>query len=217
MISIIIPTLNRPIRLENCLNSLISTLRSDIKVEVIPVIDKCDKETIEILNAFKLRYLEMEPPVTPVQKWNYGFQHASNEWILLGADDISFSYRWIERTFDTPNRGFFGFHDGISQFDKGFMPHYMATKWWYKTYQNGVMCVPHYKHWGPDLEACSRAINSKTYAISPAPLIHLHPYFSKEIEFDSTYKKGREYQDADLDLWAKRSKLNFPNDFDSII
>lgn len=216
MISVIMPTLNRPKRLQDCIMSLRSSMDFKSNCELIVIIDSNDYETISVLKVFHISFLTMVPGVTPVEKWNYGLLHAKQPWIMLAADDIVFSGDWINRSLNTPNRGFLGFHDEVSEFDKGFMPHYMATREWLKTYQNGVLCVPHYKHWGPDLEICARAIRSKTYAVSTASIRHKHVFFDTQFA-DSTYDKAKPHYQNDVKMFYTRRENGFPDDFTSIL
>jgi len=226
MISIIIPTLNRPYQLINSLDKLEETTEG-IPIEIVVIADEGDIKTITACkdyfqeraarrdnqNNYILQVVKGSP--TSVEKWNSGAMRSSGEWLVLGADDLDWSFGWLRKSLDTPNKGFLALQD-FDLSEKNFEPHYMATRAWLKEFNGGVLTIPWYKYWGPDLEIAKRAQRAGHYVVSAAVVPHKH-YLWNLTSNDSTYKKAKPYLKTDLDKFNERELKGFPNDFDPII
>lgn len=220
MISVIIPTLNRPHKLISVLNEL--KLNSGALVEAIVIIDE---EDIASKNAvcnygasgvtIPITVIIVKGHPTPVEKWNNGAKHAHGFWIMLGADDISFTPQWDILSTHTPNMGFLALRDSADS-KKHFEPHYMATKDWLREHNGGVLACPHYKHWCLDVEIAARAQKLNHYKVSNTIIPHNHFIFGTA-DNDSTYERGRVHYKNDLMLLRDREIKGFPDDFESYL
>lgn len=225
MISIIIPSLGRAEQLCNCLRELEQSVRdSEANYEVIIILDEVDPESQDkaknyIINISKrpdtytISTLKGSP--TAIEKWNHGARKSIGEWLVLAADDLHWTYDWMKASLATDNKGFLALRDTYNS-AKAFEPHYMSTREWLKKNQGGVLAVPHYTHWGPDLEIAMRARNLGHYQVSNAILPHTHWIWGTAIK-DNTYKRAEETHKKDLLLFEERMKKNFPDDFENVL
>lgn len=220
MISIIIPTLNRQEKLRNCLDSLLKSV-TDNFYDIIVIIE--DEKDYKICDEFigkdtrvEIIPIMYEPLRTPVYKWNVGLSLSKYRWIFLGADDLIFPLGWDRDSLAVENKGFIGFGDTDWEADKGFCPHFLVTTDWLKTFNGGVLAIPHYHHYGFDIETSLRAQRSETYTVSPIRLEHKHPIYDPK-QMDSTYQKGMAMYSVDMQTFLLRKRKGFPDDFQSIL
>ena len=225
MISIIIPTLNRPYQLINSLVKLEATTEG-IPIEIVVIVDEGDEITLENVKTFCEWSITARKNIThilqvvkgspsPVEKWNSGAMRSSGEWLVLGADDLDWSPGWLRKSLDTSNKGFLALRD-FNLSEKNFEPHYMATREWLKEFNGGVLTIPWYMHWGCDLEIARRAQRAGHYVVSAAILPHEH-YLWNLAPNDTTYEKAKPHLRSDLDKFNERELKGFPDDFDPII
>lgn len=88
MISVVIPTRNRPTLVEHAVRSALKQTFSDI--EVIVVIDGIDETTSEVLHEIKdsrLRIVALRDTVGGSEARNIGAREARGEWVALLDDD----------------------------------------------------------------------------------------------------------------------------------
>jgi len=220
MISVIIPSLDRPQRLISCLTSLQKYSKGS--VEVVVILDGEDKSSLEAVTDFAtkgvtipitVRILKDHP--TPIEKWNHGAKHSKGGWIMLAADDIVFTQEWDIVSLATPNHGFLALRDTV-QLDRWFEPHYMATRGWLKQFNGGVLACPHYKHWCPDTEIAQRAHRAGHYKVSEAIIPHNHIIWGTAPN-DATYDRAKPYHNTDLKLFNERMSKSFPNDYEGYL
>lgn len=208
-VSIILPSLNRSARLSKALLNLRASTHN-VDTELVIVLDEDDITSQSTLTRDGYRFILTPPRSTPIFKWNFGAAFSNGEWLYQCSDDIHHPDNWLKRALATPNHGFLALSDGLI---RPFSPFYMAKRDWLKRFQNGTLAVPHYKHWGNDVEIAERARRIGHYVVAEGvKLTHLHYLYGKARR-DSTYKLAEiNYQD-DLDLLAKRRALGFPDDF----
>lgn len=223
-VSIILPTLNRSSQLRKVLNRLVDTTTKGV-TETIVIVDAEDYDSVKVCadvathpenSDFHLRCISMEGSPFGVEKWNEGakrgtYNHIGSTWLALVADDLEFPDNWLADSLECENEGFLAFRDteGSCKF---YEPHYMATVDWLKKYNGGVLAVPHYKHWGIDVEIASKARTSGTYRVAKAVLKHNHVLNSGAMT-DSTYEKGETFHVRDMEMFNLRRIDNFPNNF----
>jgi len=210
-VSIILPSLNRGEKLIRTLDNIISTTQG-IPIEIIVILSEDDLTSQHLMGSRK--YLTTPPDFRPVQCWNYGASLSSGGWLYLGNDDVVHPPNWLEKCLNTPNSGFIGISDG--RVSNQWSPFYLLSREWCKTYQGGVFCVPHYKHWGLDVETCSRAVLSGTFRLAPIYVEHQH-YLTGKSKKDSTYMRAEKFHKPDMILYEERRKLGFPNDFEGYL
>jgi glycosyltransferase involved in cell wall biosynthesis len=206
--SLILPSLNRPEKLVATIENLYNTT-SKLKVEIIVVLDKDDKTSQERMKDFHPYILV--PSKGPIFAWNEGAKISKGEWLYIASDDVIHPPDWLEIALNTKNTGFVSLPDQGSR-RREFDPFYIATRDWLKTYQNGVLAVPHYKHWGIDPEIAGRAFLHNQFVRSPINVEHNHFLFNKS-ERDSTYDKAALHYKRDLEIFYQRQSMAFPDDF----
>lgn len=213
-LSIILPSLNRPAKLiATILNLLYTTKNNDI--EIITVLDSNDLTSQSIMSKNNYPYIISPPESSPIYKWNFGAMNSKGKWIYQCSDDILHPDNWLNKCFDTPNHGFLAINDG--RIGKSFEPFYMATRDWLIENQHGVLAVPHYRHWGNDMEIAARARRIGHYQLAHGVIFeHLHFIFGKAKK-DSTYARAEKFYKKDIDLFNEREALGFPDDFNGVL
>lgn len=219
-VSIIVPTLNRPRLLEKLIANIQATTLAD-NYELILLIEDDDIDTWNFINKTPIPapiyYYAIPTQSTPIAAWNIGLKKSQFPWLLLGADDIEFTPHWLEDALGTPNQGFLALpeKEGGNP-DLNWEPHFMATRAWLKEFQHGVLTIPHYYHWGTDVETCDRASNSGTFVRARTVIAHNH-WMKNASLIDETYQKAQPYYNRDQMLYQTRRSMGFPNDFESVI
>ena len=219
-VSIIVPTLNRPRLLEKLIANVRSTTLSDY-YELIVLVEDGDTETWNFINKTPLpatiKIFAIPTGSSPIAAWNIGLKKSLAPWILLAADDIEFPSLWLEDALSTPNQGFLA----LPEKEGGnptlnWEPHFMATRAWLKEFQHGVLTIPHYRHWGTDVETCDRATRSNTFIRARTIIVH-HHWMKDASLIDSTYQNAQKFYNRDIMLYQTRKSMGFPNDFESVI
>lgn len=206
-VSIILPSLNRVEKLLRTITNLYDTTGTT-STELIIVLSTGDQQSQEAMRKIDHPFITCDP-ISAVYSWNEGAKVAKGNWLMIASDDVIYPVNWLKAALDTPNHGFVAIGDGYIH--KDFEPFYMATRDWLKKYQNGVLAVPHYRHWGIDPEICFRAKWANQFVLSPVPLKHEHPTLG--FKEDATYKRSKKWHERDIALLNQRIVLGFPNDF----
>jgi glycosyltransferase involved in cell wall biosynthesis len=219
LVSIIVPTLNRPQQLIKLVDNINATT-ADHQVETIVVVEDSDSATWAIVKSLPgVLPLSVSGNNTPIYAWNYGLKHSLGEWVVQAADDMEFTPDWLSEALATPNKGFIAFPDetkASKNSNQTWEPHYMATREWLRTFQHGVLAVPHYRHWGCDVEICERAAISNTFTRAKVIVKHNH-WLKDASRIDSTYQKAQKWYQRDLNLLELRRSMGFPDDFSPVI
>src|ERR1700722_12759995 len=98
LVSVIIPTLNRPELLMRALTSVLNQTHADI--EVVVVIDGPDVETVDVLKTVRdhrMRTLLNTQSLTAAGARNRGVDHAKGDWIAFLDDDDEWSPDKLEK------------------------------------------------------------------------------------------------------------------------
>ena len=85
LVSIIVPTLNRPAALTNCVRSIAATVL--LPHEVICVVVKDDQPTFDVLSELPIRVITQPARGGVVQAMNFGFMAARGEYLIQINDD----------------------------------------------------------------------------------------------------------------------------------
>ncbi len=116
MLSIILPTRNRPDALTAMIDSALTTAAEPRELEFCVYVDEDDLQTKECintlsLNGYNVKYTTSSNRINLSQMWNYAYSHlATGDIIMLCADDIRFrTLSWDKRVRDT----FDAFNDKI--------------------------------------------------------------------------------------------------------
>jgi glycosyltransferase involved in cell wall biosynthesis len=211
-VSLILPSLNRAQKLVSTIDNFYNT-NGGISIEIIVILSDEDIGSRNRLDKLGILY-SLIPTSNPVIGWNFGAKLSKGEWLYIASDDVVHPKLWLEKSLNTKNLGFLAISDGRVR--ENFEPFYMATRTWLKENQNGVLAVPHYRHWGIDPEVCGRAIKGGSYIKSPIIVTHNHPIYGTTKK-DSTYKRAEKFYKKDVALFHTRRKLGFPNDFEGYL
>lgn len=216
MIAVLIPVLDRPVRVR----PLVESLRACSHViECRPVFLCSPNDRREIREVQK----HAAPVVVPFEqgrgdyaaKINYGVKHTSDPFVFLAADDLRFHPGWAERAvacwYET-RACVVGTNDlGNSRVTSGRHSTHTLV---HRDYAEcgtaddpGVLLHPGYWHNFVDDEFVQTAISRETFAAAQdAHVEHLHPNWGKALE-DHTYRLGIEHFNDDRAYFKKRSKL----------
>ena len=200
-VSVIIPSRNRPERLQKSIASLLETTR-DHNIEIICVLDSDDTASHELVKGLPVRIVEnADPSLMGIPKWNMGAAVARGEWLVTGADDVVWLPGWLD--------------DGHS--DGRFATHYMVTRQFAIDHLGGVLQIPAYKSWYSDIEVYERAVRAQLYVFATdAHIEHKHAAF-KEVPEDEIYQRGEPHHTDDMRIYKQRREDGFPNDFEAVI
>lgn len=213
-VSILVPVLNRPHRVEPLLDSIGSF--TDL-YEVVFVCSPEDEAEQAAVRAAGLEPLVATWPAGPgdyAKKINLAVRETTTPFMLLAADDVRFRRDWFERAVVqmTDKVGVVGTNDlGNRRVMAGtHATHSLVARWYV---EHGTIddptCLLHegYDHNFVDNEFTVTAQVRRAWAFAADSIVeHLHPSWEKG-EWDSTYERGRSGWDADRRLFSKRSRL----------
>jgi hypothetical protein len=161
------------------------------------------------------------PAGTAISKWNIGLAHARGNWIVLGADDLYFRDGWIDAMVSVGSP-FVGLRDVLpGDPDQAptwpWVSHYAMTREFIVRHHGGVLAIPHYHSWYTDVETCERAVRAGLFALTAVPVTeHRHVSHGKAPD-DDTYRRGRQWHEMDRDVFIRRQRAGFPDDFEAVI
>jgi glycosyltransferase involved in cell wall biosynthesis len=98
MVTVVIPTFNRPELLTRAIHSVLSQTFSDFEVVVVmDGLDPATKDAIEQIHDPRIRFLELTVKVGGSEARNLGVRSANGEWIALLDDDDEWLPNKLER------------------------------------------------------------------------------------------------------------------------
>lgn len=219
LVSVVIPSRDRPERLSKALKSLHKTSPG---VEVVLVLPTGQNAVQSILDGFK-RHLVVElddhEQLNTAELWNAGAAASSGEFIVTGADDLVFQPGWLKPALlqmqTLGNSGVVALNTG-PEF-KTLPTHVMVARKYAARRLGGVIFTPHYPHGWVDVELMWRAVADGAMRWSEASVIHHeHPFFGAA-EMDPVYEKGQSRYEEERALFDERKANKFPDDFEPVI
>lgn len=209
ILSVILPTLGRPKRLDIAVSSLWSSTL-DYEVECVVVTE--EKASMAVATDLGCRVIKAAAGLTAVEKWNIGAAEAKGEWIALGADDLLYHKGWLEAALDANIGGFVGFND-VWLKTREFATHFMMTREFAIQHNGGCLAIPAYHSWFLDMETAERARRAGGYVWAAKSRVeHRHVDHGMAL-LDKTYQIGRKWHDIDQATFEKRKASGFPDDF----
>lgn len=227
-IVVCIPTFFRPYGLRRILQSIKDTVAFDnVKgLEVIGSVanEADDKEAAKIVKQYGAILATCPKPRNGTcNAWNTAMAAAPDgDAYFLGSDDLYFMYGcWTEAVKQIEaDYGLIGFNDNDIRelrVDKrklkvirnpDYICHYLLTRDFIIKHQGGVMAIPHYDGWWPDVEACMRAkaVNKLIHALD-ANIKH---------DWKGAAGRGGQYE-KNKAIYEARKRRGFPDDFKAII
>jgi len=213
MISIVVPSRDRPSSLRRALDSIIATTR-DQEIEIIVVLEECDHESQEEICGLpfvKTVLVSDDYLGRPQDKYNVGYSQSKGEWIVAGADDITFDNEgWLSECVKIGTKGYVGLFDKVHPPDT-YATLVMATRTYLETVMKGKLGLPWYHVWWADYEWAVRAKNAGAFVVcTKAAFTHHHWIFGTATK-DKVYQLAESWYKDDQDTYTRREKLSFPD------
>jgi glycosyltransferase involved in cell wall biosynthesis len=210
MISIIVPSRDRPTGLLRVIASILLTTK-EYDVEIIPVLDVPDGKSHELLKYLSgLKVVTMPPSYVnghPQQKYQAGYRASSGKWIVTGADDITFGEGWLKAALAHPNKGFIGLWERHQQ--EKLAPLFVVSRQYIKTVMNGRLGLPWYYAKWADNEWKARAEQKGAFTVcAKAKFVHLHARYIRKM--DDIARLGELHFAQDKETFHARQKAGFP-------
>ncbi len=216
-ITILVPVLGRPHRVEPLLASLRAS-QQDVPLEPLFLPSLDDADELAALRAAGAPYETVGVAAESGQwakKNNHAFRKLGTEWAFLAADDVVFHPGWAEEavevarvtgacvvgTNDTVNvRVRSGRHSTHTLVHRDYLECGTID-------EDGQILHEGYGHWFVDDEFVQTAMHRGTFAPAPRAIVqHFHPVYGGA-ETDSTYEKGQASVMADKDIYEGRKHL----------
>lgn len=228
LVSVILPTTGRKDRALACIELLLQTTQGwpmevDCPVDVDQESRDALREYLRFCTAPNLQRWQV-PFCDHYQgqpaAWNAGLKVSKGEYVVFAADDLRWTEGWLDAAMACMPQGggLVGFNDlHRTRAMKKESTHYMATRRFIVEHLNGCIGFPHYKGACNDSEACARARRAGLYVpCYDAKVEHVH-YNNGLRVMDATDMLWRSSKRKSLGEFARRRRLDFPNDFDPAI
>lgn len=215
IVSVVIPSLGRPDRLQKCLDRLFVSAPD---VEAIVVADNNDMATIRVARETEpARLVTVSQGTGPVEAWNIGASHATGDYLVLGADDLVFHDGWYEVALGAMAKkngyGLVAFND-LSPLSGRLATHYMVSRAYAVNEWGGFLAAPYYKQQFIDNEATERAKRDNCFIYAQSAIVeHMHPLWEKA-DHDDTYNAAitdSRYEYGEQ-MFLQRAADGFPNE-----
>lgn len=214
LVSIIMPTRERPKQALRCINRFWQTTRG-YDVEIIVLTD--DPATVAVMPM-----LDLEPRSSALELWNHGARQASGDVLVLAADDLWPFHGWLgetlERMGDFPDArgGMIGFND-LGRDGSALATHWAITRAAAIAWNGGVLVPPCYHHYFVDNEVTERLRRADRYIWATNAIVeHRHPAFGKA-QADALYLAKLPLMDVDGAIFRQRQAAGFPDDFPAVL
>lgn len=193
--SILVPTLNRPHRMETLYKSIIDTSSNPCGIELFFYIDDTDKESIQFFNEIKSPLVKaiIGPKIVLSECWNRLAEKCTGDILMLAGDDIVFkTYMWdkiIKNKIDSiPDKIGFFYGDDRESGRWFFGTHGFVHRNWLEAV--GRFVPPYFESGFNDiwLNNLAEKINRKYFC--EIVIEHQHHSVNGDI-FDSTYEKSQ--------------------------
>lgn len=210
---VLVPVLNRPQRIWPLWDSFAKST-DVVDARMLFLVNKNDTEEIKILTDLLLDFHLVENDrVSWAKKINDGFSWTSEPLILLGADDLRFHTDWMDEVKKNLDwNGVLGTNDlGNEATMRGqSSTHPIVSRSYIEKFgtedEPGKILHEGYRHNYPDTELSDTAKKRGRYKhLINCIVEHLHPAWGKA-EDDATYQLGRQYFEADRDLYFSRKQ-----------
>lgn len=211
-ITVLLPTFHRPVRLRRALKSI----RKTADVKIVVACDPDDVEAVEIAAEFDADFAICDKPRQGcANAWNTALRASPDDDIyVIAADDAIFCKGWLEAALLALKKlggsGLIGFRSGRR---KDWADHYMMTRDFMIEHHGGVAAIPHYTAWCLDDEAVLRARRAKQF-IKAWDAVVIHKQGERH---DEGFRLNEERIEANRQIYYRREKAGFPDDFEPIL
>ena len=208
-LSILVPVLNRPHRVQPIIDSARAATAG---AEVLFIADPDDYPEIEALEEAGADFVTYSGGYAG--KINYGVRQTDRPLVFTGADDLHFHPGWFEIACDrlTPQIQVVGTNDLCSDRVQtgSHATHLLMTREYalrpIADGQEGPFCQA-YHHWYCDDELVETAVAREAIAFATDSIVeHYHPMVGKAAN-DSTYQKGQLRRIEDKRMFMRRRKF----------
>lgn len=211
LVSIIIPSRDRPHGLLRAIISMLTTTR-DYDVEIIPVLDGPDCVSRDLILSFPF----IVPVIMPdsyvhghaQQKYQAGYKAARGDWIVSGSDDITFCPGWLDAMLAHPNQGYIGFYDALHRGRLATLV--MASRDYIETTMHGRFGLPWYHVHGADAEWQDRAKAARAFTICEGARFNHH---RSNTAPDKLQRFGKQFHAKDDATYVARRNAGFPEEW----
>ena len=214
MISVLLPTCNRPVLLENMLQSLYATVHRD-RLEVIAVIDR-DYDSAHLAVSYKVNVIDFsEKKRGALWAWNRALQLSSGNIIVPAGDDQIFHEGWIEYALESHrekvrNYGVVGMNDLAYDGNTQVATMFLFDRTYCRNEMGGIFAPPMYKYYCIDSEWNEKAkILGRFYWDERAKVEHLHSAHGKR-PVDDLDREKIDWMEEDNKTFAERKANGFP-------
>lgn len=219
LVSILIPSVDRPDKLVRCLDAVIETIH-DHNIEIVCSVSSEDVKTARLLQDYPVKITSQHVGLTgAVIAWNEAACVAAGDIFAMIGDDVIVQPGWLDialtKLAELNYCGVVGLND-LSREDGAVFSTHIITSRDYLVYFNcGVLLVPHYVHYMPDVELCARARKLKRYVFAPDAVIDHRSVAHKQdrISSDPVYCWAYQYWTHDTETYGQRKAAGFPNDY----
>jgi glycosyltransferase involved in cell wall biosynthesis len=216
MISVILPSRDRPIGLIRSLDSIYDTMKGH-DIEIIVVLDAPDIKSHELVVRMPfVKIVTMSSNYingNPQRKLQAGYKASTGEWIVFISDDIVLHNGWLDAMLAWPNSGFIGFLD--PNFGDMLCGHFMVSRRCIDTIMRGRFGLTWYYVWWADNEWKIRMSNAGIWTVcTGATFDHLHADYS--VVLDATNEAARPHRSQDALTFRARELAGFPEDWPEV-
>ena len=224
MIDVVVPVLGRP---QNA-QPLVESIRASTTVPYT-ITFVCSPHDLAEQNACAETALSGDDDIEVIiaqwesgpgdfaKKTNYGFALTHGEWVMLGADDLTFTDGWDKAALAVGEKGFGvvgtndcrnplvirGRHATHSLVSRRYISEVGGTF----SDGAGVVYSEAYSHQAVDNELVAAARGRNEWAFAhDSVVIHNHPIYDKTVAMDDTYRRALADGGADKRLYVQRLK-----------
>jgi hypothetical protein len=194
MITVLVPTLNRPERVISLLNSHQQHSKYSRLFFVIS-----DKDTLKVIKGYDHLWFDAEY----VGKINKAYKQIKTKYCMLGADDIEFSPDWdirLMKHFNNPKINVVGGIDDWPISQSGVHTSHPVVR---TSYFN-LPLYQGYIHYMGDIELNQRAWKDNSIIIDKKVYIPHKHTVNKKAANDTTYQRSSKIIDKDKQLYLSR-------------
>jgi glycosyltransferase involved in cell wall biosynthesis len=203
-IAVLVPTYKRSQKLEKFVKDFHKVSLPTSKLYF--VVDSEDLDSVGKINSLGETYFVAEGEY--VAAINFGFDHTSEPFFLMGSDDIVFNDGWDKRFLqlakENPDKHVFG---GVDEWDISQTMKHISHPFVRRSYVKPPFLFPGYIHYMCDIEFVQRAFRDDVVMIVPEFLIE-HPHTIADgtdpTKWDETYQRSFTKIDLDKDLYDRR-------------
>lgn len=223
MINIVIPSMNRPERLEACVRQTLATA-GHLDIEIVVVIDVCrdSADRLLALGDDRVRVQLNAQRRGAIACWNQGLAMARGPLYVFFNDDCYPQEGWLDaaiqaHTDQLDGYGVVGFNDGYQDGNR-LSVQYLFDRQFCVDHLGGVMAYPAYRFYCNDTEANARAKRAGRFFWCRGAVVQ-HNHWSRpgQQHKDELDRENEPKAQLDEALFRQRQAHGFPNNFEAVL